>query len=138
MSDIKDFTLEKLKEELTKLSEKPFRAEQIYTWLYRDRAVNFDEMTNLSLELREKLKQNFTFCRFEIAKKLVSQDGTTKYLFKLADGNAIETVLMKYNFRKYSLCIISNRMQNGMQVLCINRNSIYEKSYYSEKLSLKF
>ncbi len=114
MNDIKDFTLEELKQKLIELGEKSFRAEQIYKWLYQDKVSSFDEMTNLSLELREKLKENFTFCKFEIVRKLVSKDGTTKYLFKLSDGNDIETVLMKYNFGN-SVCVSS---QIGCKMGC--------------------
>ena len=114
MNDIKDFTLEELKHKLTDLGEKSFRAEQIYKWLYQDKVTSFDEMTNLSLDLRQKLKENFTFIKFEIASKLVSKDGTTKYLFKLNDGNAIETVLMKYNFGN-SVCVSS---QIGCKMGC--------------------
>ena len=57
MKNIKDYTLDELKEELKEIGEKPFRAEQIYKWIYEARVSHFDEMTNLSLELREKLKQ---------------------------------------------------------------------------------
>ena len=79
-------------------------------------------MTNLSLELREKLKENYTICNFKILKKQESKDGTKKYLFDVLDGNAIETVLMSYHHGYSNMCIITNRMQNGMQILCFNRN----------------
>lgn len=57
MKNIKDYNLEELKEELKSIGEKPFRAEQIFKWLYQDKVKSFDDMTNLSLELREKLKK---------------------------------------------------------------------------------
>ncbi len=60
MKNIKDYHLEKLKQELKEMKEKPFRAEQIFKWLYDEKVQAFDEMTNLSLELREKLKTNYT------------------------------------------------------------------------------
>ena len=63
-------------------------------------------MTNLSLELREKLKQNYTMCNFNILKKQESLDGTKKYLFDVLDGNAIETVLMQYHHGK-TICVSS-------------------------------
>ena len=63
-------------------------------------------MTNLSLELREKLKQNYTMCNFEILSKQESSDGTKKYLFDVLDGNAIETVLMQYHHGK-TICVSS-------------------------------
>lgn len=104
MNNIKDYNLEELKQELISIGEKPFRAEQIFKWIYQDNVTSFDEMTNLSLELREKLKQNYSLCIFNILRKQESSDGTIKYLFDVLDGNAIETVLMKYH-HGYSLCV---------------------------------
>ena len=104
MNNIKDYNLEELKQELISIGEKPFRAEQIFKWIYQENVTSFDEMTNLSLELREKLKQNYTLCIFNILRKQESSDGTIKYLFDVLDGNAIETVLMKYH-HGYSLCV---------------------------------
>ena len=97
MKNIKDYDLKELKEELINIGEKPFRAEQIFKWLYQDNVKSFDDMTNLSIELREKLKQNYTICNFNILNKQESKDGTIKYLFDVLDGNAIETVLMSYH-----------------------------------------
>ena len=114
MKNIKDYNLEELKKELTKLEEKPFRAEQIFKWLFVDKVKSFDEMTNLSLNLREKLKQNYDICNFEIVRKLESKDGTKKYLFGLNDGNAIESVLMEYHFGK-TVCVSS---QIGCKMGC--------------------
>ena len=71
-------------------------------------------MTNLSLELREKLKQNYTMCNFNILKKQESLDGTKKYLFDVLDGNAIETVLMQYHHGK-TICVSS---QIGCKMGC--------------------
>ncbi|MBR2705564.1 MAG: 23S rRNA (adenine(2503)-C(2))-methyltransferase RlmN [Clostridia bacterium] len=104
MKNIKDYDLDALKEEMKQLEEKPFRAEQIFKWLYVDKVKSFNEMTNLSLELREKLKENYDICNFTIERKLESKDGTKKYLFGLNDGNAIETVLMEYHHGK-SVCV---------------------------------
>ena len=104
MKNIKDYNLDNLKEEMKELGEKPFRAEQIFKWLYQDKVSSFDEMLNLSLELRDKLKQNYTICNFEIIRKQESSDGTIKYLFDVLDGNAIETVLMSYH-HGYSVCV---------------------------------
>ena len=112
--NIKDFSLEELKEELKNINEKPFRAEQIFKWIFQENVTSFDEMTNLSLELREKLKQNYTICEFNILKKQIASDGTIKYLFDILDGNAIETVLMKYHHGK-SLCVSS---QVGCKMGC--------------------
>ena len=116
ISNIKNFSITELKEELKKLQEKPYRAEQIYEWIYQKRAESFDEMTNLSLDLREKLKINFEINSFKIVKKLESVDGTRKYLFNINDGkgNLIESVLMKYHYG-YSVCISS---QIGCKMGC--------------------
>lgn len=114
MKNIKDYNLDSLKEEMKELGEKPFRAEQIFKWIYEEKVTSFDEMLNLSLELREKLKQNYTICNFEILKKQESKDGTIKYLFDVLDGNAIETVLMSYH-HGYSVCVSS---QIGCKMGC--------------------
>ncbi len=114
MKNIKDYDLEELKNELKQIGEKPFRAEQIFKWLYQDKVKEFDEMTNLSLQLREKLKENYTMCNYKILKKQKSKDGTIKYLFDVLDGNAIETVLMSYH-HGYSLCVSS---QIGCKMGC--------------------
>ena len=114
MKNIKDYNLEELKEELQSINEKPFRAEQIFKWLYQEKVKSFDEMTNLSLELREKLKQNYRICNYNILKKQESKDGTIKYLFDVLDGNAIETVLMSYH-HGYSICVSS---QIGCKMGC--------------------
>ena len=114
MKNIKDYNLDELKEELKKIGEKPFRAEQIFKWIYESRVSSFDEMTNLSLELREKLKENYTIKQFNILKKQVASDGTKKYLFDVLDGNAIETVLMEYH-HGYSICVSS---QIGCKMGC--------------------
>ena len=88
MKNIKEYNLDELKQELISLGEKGYRAEQIFNWLYVEKVKSFDDMTNLSLELREKLKQNYTMCNFEILSKQESSDGTKKYLFDVLDGNA--------------------------------------------------
>lgn len=114
MKNIKDYNLEELKQELIDIGEKKFRAEQIFKWLYVEKVKSFDEMTNLSLELREKLKEQYTICNFGIIKKQESKDGTKKYLFDTLDGNAIETVLMQYHYG-YSICVSS---QIGCKMGC--------------------
>ena len=114
MKNIKDYDLDALKQEFIEIGEKPFRAEQVFKWLYESRVTSFDEMTNLSLELREKLKQNYEMHNFNILKKQESSDGTKKYLFDVLDGNAIETVLMSYH-HGYSICVSS---QIGCKMGC--------------------
>ena len=114
MKNIKDYNIAELKKEFLKIGEKSFRAEQVFRWIYKENVESFDDMTNLSLELREKLKQNYTMCIYKILKKQVASDGTIKYLFDVLDGNAIETVLMKYH-HGYSLCVSS---QIGCKMGC--------------------
>ena len=114
MKNIKDYNLDALKEEMKEIGEKPFRAEQIFKWLYEEKVTSFDEMLNLSLDLREKLKQEYTICNFEIIKKQEAKDGTIKYLFDVLDGNAIETVLMSYH-HGYTVCVSS---QIGCKMGC--------------------
>ncbi len=114
MKNIKDYNLDELQEELINMGEKKFRAEQIFKWIYKEKVKSFDEMTNLSIELREKLKENYTICNYNILKKQESKDGTKKYLFDVLDGNAIETVLMQYHHGK-TVCVSS---QIGCKMGC--------------------
>ena len=104
MKNIKDFDLKDLEIEFENMGEKKFRAGQVFHWLYVEKVKSFDEMTNLSLELREKLKENYTMCNYKILRKQESADGTKKYLFDILDGNAIETVLMQYHHGK-TVCV---------------------------------
>lgn len=114
MKNIKDYNLDELQEELINMGEKKFRAEQIFKWIYKEKVKSFDEMTNLSIELREKLKENYTMCNYNILKNQESKDGTKKYLFDVLDGNAIETVLMQYHHGK-TVCVSS---QIGCKMGC--------------------
>ena len=69
MKNIKDYDLNELKQEFIQMGEKPFRAEQIFKWIYQDKVTTFDEMTNLSLDLRKKLEENYTLGNFKIVRK---------------------------------------------------------------------
>lgn len=107
MKNLKDYTYEELellvKEEL---EEPKFRAKQIFTWLYRG-VTSFDELTDLSKSLREKLKAGYSLGNLTIAEKYISSiDETRRYLLQLDDGNCIESVLMKYH-HGYTVCISS-------------------------------
>jgi len=92
--EILDLTFDELTAELAALGERPFRSGQIFSWLYQKRASSFDEFTSLSKDLRAKLGRRFTLGRVNIADRLASGDGTVKFLFRLPDGQAIETVLI--------------------------------------------
>lgn len=114
MVNLKDLTIEQLKEFFLELGEKPFRAKQVFSWIYRG-AQTFDEMTDLSKGLREKLKgaaclEPLTILRVQKSRT----DGTRKYLFGLLDGNTIESVFMKYKYGN-SICVSS---QVGCRMGC--------------------
>ena len=95
--DIKSMNINELEDLLKELGEPKFRAKQIFDWLHAKQVDSFEEMTNLSKGLREKLAETASINGVEIVRKLVSQiDGTRKYLFALSDGAIIESVLMKY------------------------------------------
>ncbi|MGI6029429.1 MAG: 23S rRNA (adenine(2503)-C(2))-methyltransferase RlmN [Candidatus Heteroscillospira sp.] len=95
--DIKSLYFDELAEEIRALGEPAFRTKQVYTWLHQRGVRSFDEMTDLSKGLREKLENTFYITAPKVLRKQVSQlDGTIKYLWELRDGNAVETVLMRY------------------------------------------
>ena len=97
MINIRDLNLEELETELLNMGEKKYRAKQIFAWLYRG-IETFDEMTDLSKKLIEKLKEKFYLQNLEVANFQKSKDGTVKFLFRLKDGHAIESVMMKYKY----------------------------------------
>ncbi len=103
--DILSLSLGELEEKIQLLGEKKFRALQIWQWLHIKRVRNFDKMSNLSAQFRDKLSDIFCIKSLIISKRLASNiDNTVKYLYELPDGNHIETVLMEYN-HGYSLCV---------------------------------
>ena len=113
--DIKSMTLEEVTQAMKDLGEPAFRGKQIFTWLHQRGAVSFEEMTNLSKPLREKLAETYYIDVLRVARKQVSRlDGTIKYLWELMDGNCIETVLMQYHHGN-TVCISS---QVGCRMGC--------------------
>ena len=114
-ADIKSMTLEELSDVMGGLLEKPFRAKQLYQWMHQKMARGFEEMTNLSLSLRQKLRENFSYTSLKPVKIQESAlDGTRKYLFELSDGSLVESVWMKYRHGN-SVCISS---QVGCRMGC--------------------
>ena len=114
MIDLKDFEYAELEEFIVGLGEKKFRAAQIFKWLHEG-VTSYDEMTDISKSLREKLKEVSYVSTLEIECKLVSKiDGTVKYLFRLPDGNCIESVVMRYH-HGLTICISS---QIGCRMGC--------------------
>ena len=97
--DILGLLPEELEEQILLAGEKKFRAKQIFEWLHVKRADSFSKMTNLSVQLREKLEKIFCLKSLFIVKRLESNtDNTVKYLYRLPDGNHVETVIMEYNY----------------------------------------
>lgn len=114
-TDIKSLSLEELKTEFSQIGEKAFRATQTYDWLHKKLVRGFDEMTNLSKDFRQMCKDRFFFTSLEMLKMQESAiDGTRKYLFRLYDGNIVESVWMKYKHGN-SVCISS---QVGCRMGC--------------------
>ena len=114
MTDIKSMTQQELSLFFKELGEPAFRAKQAFTWLHRG-AVSFEDMTNLSKPLREKLAAQCFITAPVVARKQESRlDGTIKYLWELSDGNCIETVLMQYHHGN-TVCISS---QVGCRMGC--------------------
>lgn len=104
--DIKSMTLQQMQTALQELGEPGFRARQIFTWLHSG-VTRFTDMTNLSKALREKLDGLYTITAPQVVRKQCSQrDGTIKYLWRLGDGNCVETVLMRYHYGN-TVCISS-------------------------------
>lgn len=114
MIDLKDFELYELEKFIVELGEKKFRAAQIYKWLNLG-VKSYDEMTDISKSLRDKLSEVSYVSTLEIERKFVSSiDGTVKYLFRLPDGNCIESVVMRYK-HGLTICISS---QVGCRMGC--------------------
>ncbi len=113
--DIKSMDLEELEEYIVSIQDKKFRAKQIYTWLHGKLVTDFEEMTNISKELRQKLSSQCEITVLEPIKELTSaMDGTKKFLFRLKDGNVIESVFMRYKHGN-SVCVSS---QVGCRMGC--------------------
>lgn len=112
--NIKSMLPEEIKAALRDMGESEYRGDQIFKWLHSG-ARGFDEMTNISKGLREKLKERYYITAPDIIKKQISKtDGTVKYLWRLYDGNAIESVVMKYKYGN-TVCISS---QVGCRMGC--------------------
>ena len=114
-TDIKALTYEQLNTVLTEMSLPKFRAKQIFQWLHKYGCDSFDDMTNISKDLRERLSESYFISSCAIEDKYVSRlDGTVKYLFHLYDGEYIESVVMKYKYG-YTICVSS---QVGCKMGC--------------------
>ena len=102
--NLKSMMLPELSAVLKDMGQPSFRAKQVYTWLHRG-VRSYDEMTNLPKSLRDTLAKDYPICPPEVVRKQESQrDGTIKYLWRLSDGNCVETVLMRYHYGN-TVCI---------------------------------
>ena len=102
--NIKDLSFSEFEAYLREHQQPPYRAKQVWQWLYQKHAASFAEMTNLSASLREQLAQDFTISRLGIERQADSTDGTVKFLFRLADDRSIESVLIPET-KRLTLCI---------------------------------
>lgn len=113
--DIKSLNYDELADYIVSIGEKKFRAAQLYSWMHEKLACSYDEMTNISDKLKKVLKENTLYTCLEPVRVQESQiDGTKKYLFRLYDGNLIESVFMRYHHGN-SVCISS---QVGCKMGC--------------------
>src|SRR5699024_6720446 len=113
-TSIYGLTYDQLTDWLIRHGKKRFRAQQIWDWLYKKRVKNFAQKRNLNQDCSALLKENFSLDTLEEEMKQESQDGTIKFLFRLADGNLIETVLMRFNY-VLSVCVTT---QVGCNIGC--------------------
>lgn len=105
LKDIRSLSYDELSKEILDLGFPKFRINQIFSWVHEKCVSSFDEMTNISKDMRAKLSEHFTFYSCKINTKLVSKiDDTVKYLFEFSDGEYVESVVMKYKYG-YSICI---------------------------------
>lgn len=107
-------TYEQLKDWLIQHGESRYRVNQIWNWLYKKRVDSFSDMTNINKQTRQLLEEHFVFHKMETEIKQESKDGTIKFLFKLSDGNLIETVLMRFSYG-LSVCVTT---QVGCNIGC--------------------
>lgn len=114
-TDIRSIDLDGLKQVMVDMSEKPFRAEQIFKWLHEKKVDSFEDMTNISKQLIDKLKERYSIYTVKpIATQISKLDGTRKYVHELYDGNIIESVLLRYEYGN-TVCISS---QVGCRMGC--------------------
>ena len=104
MNSIYGYSEDMFKKYLVDMGEKPFRSSQLIEWIYRHKISSFDQITNMKKSFIETLKNDFVIDEFECVTHQKSADGTQKFLFRLHDGNLIETVLMNHDYG-YSVCV---------------------------------
>lgn len=134
MINLNDYTLEELEKYIDQLGEKKFHAKQIFKWLHREKANTFDEMTDISKSLRDKLKENTYILRLSVLQAQKSKkDGTIKFLIELPDNCAIESVFMKYNHGN-TICVST---QVGCKMgckFCASTKAGFERSLLASEI----
>lgn len=129
MTDIRNYTLGELGDLFKNWRIDIYRAKQIFSWLYKEKVLSFDNMTNLSAELKEKLRKRFTLNELRLAKEEISKDETRKFLFCLKDDNFIESVLIPFKDR-ITVCL-------STQVGCKYRCGFCASGLYGFKRNLE-
>ena len=136
MKSIYDFELNELTVLMENNGFKKYNATQVFQWLYRQKVNSFDEMTNISVKLREWLKENYSCDGLETLKLQVSRDGTRKYLFQLHDGSSIESVLMHYDYGD-TICVTSQVGCNMGCTFCASGLLKKQRDLTSEEMTLQ-
>ena len=106
MKNLYNYTMAELQQEMESLNQKPYRASQIYSWLYQKRVKKIDDMSDISLSFREVLKNDYSMESLKVIRQQVSYDGTVKMLLELEDSSSVETVLMRYDYGN-AICVSS-------------------------------
>lgn len=132
--DILSMTLEEMTAVFEELKIQKFRAKQVYEWLHRHLAGSYDEMSNLPRTMRDELADKFPLHNCEIARKQVSKiDDTVKYLFKLHDGDFVESVVMKYKYG-YTICVSSQVGCKMGCAFCASTLGGFKRSLYAGEI----
>ncbi len=132
--DILSMTLEEMTQAFADLGIQKFRAGQIYEWLHRHLACDYSEMTNIPKSLREELGEKFPLYNCEIERKQVSKlDSTVKYLFRLYDGDFVESVVMKYKYG-YTICVSSQVGCKMGCAFCASTLGGFKRSLYAGEI----
>ena len=114
MNNLYNYTLKDLETKFVNDGYKKFNARQVYEWLYKKKEIDFSKFSNISKKMRDYLSDNYVLSNLETTSHQISSDGTEKFLFKLNDGNLIETVLMRHNYGN-SVCVTT---QLGCNIGC--------------------
>lgn len=132
--DILSMTLEEMTQAFADLGIQKFRAGQIYEWLHRHLACDYSEMTNIPKSLRDELSEKFPLYNCEIERKQVSKlDSTVKYLFRLHDGDFVESVVMKYKYG-YTICVSSQVGCKMGCAFCASTLGGFKRSLYAGEI----